>query len=92
MLRVAHHGSRWSSTKQFLSAVSPSYAVISCGEGNSYGHPHEETLEKLQEMNVKLFRTDLLGKVHMISDGENILFITDRAAGQEELFTAPLTT
>ena len=46
VLKSGHHGSRSSSTKEFLNAVTPEYAIISCGEGNSYGHPHAETLEK----------------------------------------------
>ncbi len=47
MLKVGHHGSKYSSSDTFLQNVSPKVAVISCGEGNLYGHPHEETLERL---------------------------------------------
>ena len=56
--KVAHHGSRSASTQEFLNAVHPKYAVISCGEGNSYGHPHAEVLNRLRSMGVEVFRTD----------------------------------
>ena len=72
VLKVGHHGSRTSTSPKFLTAVNPAYAVISCGEGNDYGHPHKETLEKLSDANAELFRTDL--NVHVIaeSDGANV--------------------
>ena len=58
VLKVAHHGSRGSSSMEFLRLVTPERAVIPVGEGNSYGHPHEETLERLAEMGVEVERTD----------------------------------
>lgn len=70
--KVAHHGSRSASTQEFLNAVRPKYAVISCGEGNSYGHPHAEVLNRLRSMGVEVFRTDEQGSIIASSDGENI--------------------
>lgn len=70
--KVAHHGSRSASTQEFLNAVHPKYAVISCGEGNSYGHPHAEVLNRLRSMGVDVFRTDEQGSIIASSDGENI--------------------
>ena len=68
--KVAHHGSRSASTQEFLNAVRPKYAVISCGEGNSYGHPHAEVLNRLRSMGVEVFRTDEQGSIIASSDGE----------------------
>lgn len=70
--KVAHHGSRSASTQEFLNAVHPKYVVISCGEGNSYGHPHAEVLNRLRSMGVEVFRTDEQGSIIASSDGENI--------------------
>ena len=70
--KVAHHGSRSASTQEFLNAVRPKYAGISCGEGNSYGHPHAEVLNRLRSMGVEVFRTDEQGSIIASSDGENI--------------------
>lgn len=89
VLRVAHHGSRYSTSEEFLQNVSPQYAVISCGEGNGYYHPHGRVLNALEKQNVILFRTDLQGTIHMTSDGEKIYFDTEKTADKEALFTAP---
>lgn len=72
VLKVGHHGSRTSTSEEFVGFVSPTYAVISDGKGNSYGHPHRETLDTLEKFGVKVFRTDKLGTVIMKSDGESI--------------------
>lgn len=74
VLHVGHHGSRTASTEDFVAAVSPEYAVISCGEGNSYGHPHAAPLNTLREQGVKLFRTDEQGSIVAESDGETIIW------------------
>lgn len=72
VIKVGHHGSRYSSSQSFLDAVAPSYAVISCGEDNSYGHPHADTLNKLRSMGVEVFRNDEQGTVTAVSDGSGI--------------------
>jgi beta-lactamase superfamily II metal-dependent hydrolase len=76
VLKVGHHGSRYSTSSAFLTAVSPRYAVISVGAGNDYGHPHKETLDKLAAAGVKVYRTDLNGTIVATSDGVNITFST----------------
>lgn len=72
VLKVGHHGGRTSTIEHFLKKVNPKYGIISLGKDNSYGHPHKETLEKLQNENVEILKTDELGTIIMISDGENI--------------------
>ena len=89
VLRVGHHGSTYSTSAPFLKAVSPAYAVISCGEGNSYFHPHRRVLNALKKAGVTLFRTDLQGTVRMASDGERIVFGSEKAAAADALFAAP---
>jgi competence protein ComEC len=63
ILKIGHHGSSTSSSTAFLDAVSPKYAIIMCGEGNDYGHPHQETLDKLSERGIEVFRTDEQGVI-----------------------------
>ena len=72
VLKVGHHGSRTSTSKNFVAAVAPEYAVISDGKDNQYGHPHKETLDTLTKFAVKVFRTDQSGTVIMYSDGVKI--------------------
>lgn len=72
VLKVGHHGSRSSSMSEFVEAVYPEYAGISGGVGNSYGHPHEETLKMLA--NVTILRTDKLGTIVFHSDGNSVWF------------------
>lgn len=69
---AGHHGSDTASSQAFMDAVSPSYAVISCGEGNSYGHPHAEVLNRFRSMGIQVFRTDEQGSVVAESDGTGI--------------------
>ena len=69
VLKVGHHGSVTSTAPDFLSLVDPDYAVISCGVGNSYGHPHREALERLEERKIPCYRTDLSGTVTIVKIG-----------------------
>lgn len=70
VLSVGHHGSSTSTSHFFLKRVDPMYAVISCGEDNDYGHPHWETLAKLENDDVTLFRTDTMGTIICSTKGE----------------------
>ncbi len=72
--KVGHHGSRYSTSKDFFQAVDPFYAVISCGEGNSYGHPHAETLNTLRTSGVMVYRTDEAGTIVASTDGKSVSF------------------
>lgn len=76
VLKAGHHGSRTSTTAEFLELVGPRWAVISCGVGNRFGHPHPETIRKLQERDITIYRTDLDGTVEMASDGSDIKFLS----------------
>ncbi len=70
--KAGHHGSSTSSCQELLEAVSPAYAVISCGEGNSYGHPHAEPLNEFRARGIQVFRTDEQGSITVTSDGESL--------------------
>lgn len=69
ILKIGHHGSHTSSSQSFVQAVAPTYALISDAKGNSYGHPHQETLDTLNSFGIKILRTDLLGTIIFKSDG-----------------------
>lgn len=70
ILKVGHHGSSASTSDDFLDAVSPVAAIIMCGTDNSYGHPHEETLEKLSDSDIAIYRTDINGNIIVSTDGQ----------------------
>ena len=72
VMLMNHHGSHVS--REFFQAVNPSWAVISCGAGNSYGHPRQDTVELIQEFQVPLFRTDKQGTITAVSHGQGITF------------------
>lgn len=76
VLKLGHHGSTTSSSKKFLNAVNPKYAVISVGKDNVYNHPTKTTMDKMIELNIPVYRTDELGTIECISDGKNITFNT----------------
>lgn len=76
VLKIGHHGSRTSTTEEFLEEVNPEYAVISCGIDNDYGHPHEEAISLLNEFNVEYYRTDLQGTIKITSDGSRNYSVT----------------
>lgn len=73
VLKVGHHGSMSSTSIKFLESVSPKIAIISCGKNNEYGHPHNVTLKKLKDNNIKIFRTDFNGNIVLESDGNKII-------------------
>ena len=72
VLKIGHHGSKYSSTENFIKKVNPKYAIISVGKGNKYGHPNIETINLLNKYNIKTYRTDELGTILLTSDGNNI--------------------
>ena len=69
VIKIGHHGSRTSSSEDFIKKVNPKIAIISCGASNDFGHPHKPTLSLLQTLNVKLYRTDKNGSIILTSDG-----------------------
>lgn len=69
VLKVAHHGSRFSTSGDFLSAVRPAYAVISCGQDNEYGYPKGTLLYRLEAAGAVIFRTDTMGSIQAVLDG-----------------------
>jgi len=73
IIKLGHHGSKSSTSTAFLKKVDPDYAIISCGKNNKYGHPHKETIDKLDNLNIKYFRTDIDGNITIRSDGFNIV-------------------
>lgn len=76
VLKVGHHGAKNSTTEDFLKAANPSLAVISCGEGNRHGHPTKDALDRLEEANVKILRTDLEGTIVICSNKKEVYRLT----------------
>lgn len=72
VLKVGHHGSRYSSSVNFLKKVTPKYSIISVGEDNSYNHPHSVTFTKLEDVDSNVYRTDNDGTILVTSDGKDI--------------------
>ena len=70
VLKIGHHGSQTSTSEAFLKAVSPKYAIISVGAGNSYGHPNENVIERLEKNGVTIYRTDFDKDIVVYSDGK----------------------
>lgn len=78
VLKVGHHGSDTSTSSEFLAAVSPTTAIISCGENNSYGHPSQSTLDKLS--NIPVYRTDINGTIISMTNGNNLSFTASKSS------------
>ena len=78
VLKVGHHGSRTSTSDPFLRAVDPEIAVITCGVGNKYEHPHEETTTRLKEAGVTAYRADVCGDIVITSDGTSLEVMTEK--------------
>lgn len=87
VLSLGHHGSATSTSYAFLEKTVPAFAVISCGAENQYGHPHKDTMEKLESMEINIFRSDKQGIVIATSDGKEIVWSTnpcnDYSPGEE---------
>jgi len=90
VLQVGHHGSKYSTSTEFISAVQPAYAVISVGE-NSYGHPAQETLSRLQTNHVKVSRTDTQGTVVAQSDGSTTTWNVEPVSLESNSQTSQVT-
>ncbi len=78
VFQAGHHGSQTSNTQAFLEAVDPVYVVISCGEGNSYGHPHSEVIARFEDLDVQIYRTDTMGTITVKTDGKSLGITTQR--------------
>ena len=84
VLKVGHHGAGSSSAPSFIKAVSPEVAVISCGEGNSYGHPDYETLAILKEVGADIYRTDEQGTIQVTADQHKKITVDKKASTVKE--------
>lgn len=84
ILKVGHHGSRYASSAEFLNRVYPSVAVIQSGSGNSYGHPHDEAIERIEACGAEILRCDNLGTVVLSTDGKNIYKASGEAYEEKE--------
>lgn len=87
VLKVGHHGSDTSTGYQFLREIMPEYAIISCGKGNSYGHPTDTVLSRLRDADVKVYRTDLNGDITVTSDGKNVSVSANKSASNDAIMT-----
>ena len=84
VLKVGHHGSNTSTGYRFLNEVNPDYAVISVGKDNSYGHPHEEPLSRLNQAGVTILRTDELGTIVARTDGSEVTLTWENQSANPE--------
>ncbi len=86
ILKVGHHGSKYATSEEFLNRVKPEAAIISDGAQNRYGHPSQETLDRLRNAHVKIYRTDLEGEITITSKGKGYEIKAQREAKENELF------
>lgn len=84
VLKMGHHGSSSSSSDRFYEEVSPDICVIQCGTDNSYGHPHKETIEKVNASGAKVYRNDTDGTIIVYSDGDEIFVKTSKNNNKED--------
>ena len=82
VLKSGHHGSKSSSSKEWLRAVQPEVALISCGQNNDYGHPHKETMHKYNALKLQIYETDKNGTVTVTSDGHGYEIRTEEGKAQ----------
>ena len=78
VIKLGHHGSSTASTEAFMKRVDPDYAVITCGEGNSYGHPHAETMALMEAYQIPVYRSDEKGDIVFTSDGNTVSVETEK--------------
>ncbi|MDB4895619.1 MAG: ComE-like competence protein [Firmicutes bacterium] len=86
LLKAAHHGSGYSSTGPFLQAVRPRFAVLSVGAGNRYGHPHQDTLQRLKQVGAQVYRTDRHGSVEARTDGFTLSVAGERGGPADDQY------
>ena len=87
-MKVAHHGSKGASSEAFLEQVKPDISVISCGKKNRYGHPHKETLKRLENIGSKVYRTDKEGAVSFeYQNGKWYLSLWKKENGKKRLLS-----
>lgn len=91
VLKVGHHGSSTSSGYRFIYETDPDYAVISVGEGNSYGHPHDEVVKRYNDAGVPMLRTDELGTVTAVTDGETVTLTWEKQQSEPANVTPAVT-
>ncbi|MGN2339855.1 ComEC/Rec2 family competence protein [Clostridium cagae] len=84
VLKLGHHGSHSSTSQAFLNKINPRYAIVSCGKDNDYGHPHQETIDKLNKKGIEILRTDVSGTIISTSDGNDITFNTSGTSTNTE--------
>lgn len=82
VLKAGHHGSKTSSSADLLRAVAPETALISCGAGNDYGHPHKETMKKYHSLKLKIYETDKNGTITITTDGSGYSVATETGDAQ----------
>ena len=78
VIKLGHHGSATSSQEKFLRQVGATHALITCGAGNAYGHPDDQTLDTLKRLGMTAYRSDLCGDIVVTSDGNTITIETER--------------
>lgn len=84
LMKMGHHGSSTSNSDVLLDKISPKIAIISCGQNNSYGHPHQEVLNEISKRGVEVYRTDLQGNIIVTSDGKEITVKTQKSEKIDE--------